>query len=899
MSDIKQLKADTNIVDVVSKYVSLAKKGSEFVGNCPFHEDKTASFKVNEKKQIFKCFGCGEGGDVFNFLTAQGKSLGEAIQEIEDPLNINAREYGNGIGNTNKNESLKKPETTVWNTVFPFPELKEISHYEYGTPHKIWTYVDENGNDILHVCRFNFPDGSKQTLPLVWASNGKFNGWRWMKTKGFNTLYNLDLLKQYPRTNVVLVEGEKTAQYLQDLVTPSKLLFTTWSGGANGIHNVDFSPLTERNIIVWPDNDKSQKYGDKHKLAGQIKPWHEQPGNEAMLKVASLIQTNWKRWLNVPAQFPHKWDGADEDWINEDAVIKFVRDNMVEIPIITNEIETAVIESKEKKFVYDSTRIFENDYFRFLGYDKDETGKLNYYFFAFDAKSVIRLSPSSMTKSNLMMLAPINWWEQKYPGSKTNINIDAAQQFLIGYSHTVGIYSAKSIRGRGAWFDSGKVVIHTGEHLIVDNETVPLMNFRSKYVYEVSEKIDFAQTQPLRSDTGKQILSMIKKFKWEREVNAYLLAGWCVISPFCGLLTWRPHAWVNGPSGSGKSWIMENIVKKLIGDIGVVMQGRSTEAYIRGKLKNDALPVIFDESDVDASYSDKERMQNNLSLVRASSYGKGGVIGKGTQTGGYKEYTINSCFMFFSIGVQLNQRADYSRFSMLGLKAFEGYQTDSEFATFIDKWNSIVSDDVVKQLQTRTMRLLPKIIKNSKTFSDAVSAEIGNRRIGDQVGGMLAGAYSLGNEDEISMEKAIEFIKKLSWEEEKGLEQTKDEIQLLSKIMSHITTVEGQYSKHDRTIGELVSLVIGTDIESDISVDHADKKLRRIGIRIKGDEILISNSSNEIFKIIKETSWSENYNKILERIEGAKKIDSTTFTPGLRSRAVSIPAEFIMKGMNS
>lgn len=209
MSDIKQLKADTNIVDVVSKYVSLAKKGPEFVGNCPFHEDKTASFKVNEKKQIFKCFGCGEGGDVFNFLTAQGKSLGEAIQEIEDPLNLNAREYGNGIGNTTKNESLKKPEATVWNTVFPFPELKEISHYEYGTPHKIWTYVDENGNDILHVCRFNFADGSKQTLPLVWASNGKFNGWRWMKTKGFNTLYNLDLLKQYPRTNVVIVEGEK------------------------------------------------------------------------------------------------------------------------------------------------------------------------------------------------------------------------------------------------------------------------------------------------------------------------------------------------------------------------------------------------------------------------------------------------------------------------------------------------------------------------------------------------------------------------------------------------------------------------------------------------------------------------------------------------------------------
>lgn len=56
MSDIKQLKVDTNIVDVVSKYVSLAKKGPEYVGNCPFHEDKTASFKVNEKKTDIQMF---------------------------------------------------------------------------------------------------------------------------------------------------------------------------------------------------------------------------------------------------------------------------------------------------------------------------------------------------------------------------------------------------------------------------------------------------------------------------------------------------------------------------------------------------------------------------------------------------------------------------------------------------------------------------------------------------------------------------------------------------------------------------------------------------------------------------------------------------------------------------
>ena len=65
---IEEVKSRADIVDLVSEYVTLKKGGKNFLGICPFHKEKTPSFTVNRDKQIFYCFGCGEGGNVLTFL---------------------------------------------------------------------------------------------------------------------------------------------------------------------------------------------------------------------------------------------------------------------------------------------------------------------------------------------------------------------------------------------------------------------------------------------------------------------------------------------------------------------------------------------------------------------------------------------------------------------------------------------------------------------------------------------------------------------------------------------------------------------------------------------------------------------------------------------------------------
>ena len=78
-----------DIVEVISKYVALSKKGKNYFGLCPFHKEKTGSFAVSRNKQIYHCFGCGEGGNVIRFIMrVENIGFKEALEMLADKANI-------------------------------------------------------------------------------------------------------------------------------------------------------------------------------------------------------------------------------------------------------------------------------------------------------------------------------------------------------------------------------------------------------------------------------------------------------------------------------------------------------------------------------------------------------------------------------------------------------------------------------------------------------------------------------------------------------------------------------------------------------------------------------------------------------------------------------------------
>lgn len=90
---LHQIYERCNLVELVQQYVSLKKRGKNFIGLCPFHEEKTPSFTVSPEKQLFYCFGCGAGGNIFSFLQKkENLSFVEAVKTIASSLNIKISE---------------------------------------------------------------------------------------------------------------------------------------------------------------------------------------------------------------------------------------------------------------------------------------------------------------------------------------------------------------------------------------------------------------------------------------------------------------------------------------------------------------------------------------------------------------------------------------------------------------------------------------------------------------------------------------------------------------------------------------------------------------------------------------------------------------------------------------
>ncbi|MCI7738075.1 MAG: CHC2 zinc finger domain-containing protein, partial [Lachnospiraceae bacterium] len=86
---IEEVRVKNDIVDVISQYVKLQRKGSSYFGLCPFHNEKTPSFSVSPAKQMYYCFGCGAGGNVFTFIMEyENFSFGEALKFLADRAGV-------------------------------------------------------------------------------------------------------------------------------------------------------------------------------------------------------------------------------------------------------------------------------------------------------------------------------------------------------------------------------------------------------------------------------------------------------------------------------------------------------------------------------------------------------------------------------------------------------------------------------------------------------------------------------------------------------------------------------------------------------------------------------------------------------------------------------------------
>lgn len=906
-NNAREFLTTVDLVDIVSnKYgVTLRPRVGELVGLCPFHSDKNPSFSIKHKvrPQIWACPVCNKGGSAADFIMeAEGWDFAAAMKHLEEGVTAGT------IVPAKPREAASGEE---WAPLLPVPPSAgpaDFTHYRHGQPAKVWPYKNAAGLLLGYICRFDFPDGKKDLFPLTYCTNGTKAGWRW---KGFpkpRPLYGLPELAARPTALVLLVEGEKTADAARRLVPAA--VAVAWQGGTNQIALADWSALAGRNVILWPDADTPGLAA----MYGQLDRFGDLREGAAHLLAAVGART---RCILPPPTTPEGWDLADgeaEGW-DSARVRAFIEAytaptpeprpylapapaKPVAAPVAPPAAPAAVVAPAPPAPDRTPRYLDPDKPYRVLGYAKGINAQNEYFIYSYKARQALRFSSGQFTKAALVQIADVQFWEAEYGNfGKTKEWQLPAAQFLMNECYAARVYRPDLVRGTGAWIDAGRIVVHTGERIVHNSNELDLSMFNSDFIYEADEDFGFRSANPMPATEAQRLFELTRLMSWEKPAYSYLFLGWCVIAPVSGALAWRPHLWLTGAAGSGKTTAME-VLEKLLGPIALKVQGVTSEAGIRQTLGTNARPVIFDEADIDSN-ADAVRLQAILALVRSASSHDGGKIIKGGQAGTSQAFQVRSCFAFASITPRVANAADRSRVSVLSLTK---RGTPENWRKMQELMTELLTPERCEALIARTLHNLPALLHNARIFARAAASVLGEQRAGDQLGALLAGAFSLQHEGKVDFAVAEKWVAERAdagdWQEIRNDE--KDEELLLARILEQTVTVESPGgNKFERTVGELVEIAhSGTNFDVTITqgIDitiyrkQADERLRRLGLKVEEDKLYVSNTSAWLARVLIGTAWSANHSRVLGRLPGAEHTASNTyFAPGSKTRAVVLP----------
>ena len=164
---LDEILASTDIVEVINEYVPLKRRGANYLGLCPFHKEKTPSFTVSPDKQIYKCFGCGQGGSVIQFISKlENLDFKETLEHLAERANIDLSKYEvNGTFNDGKKELKDTIERINKATARYFYEALTEQLKEEKSVLK--SYLIKRQLDKNTIVRFGLGFGSKKEETLV------------------------------------------------------------------------------------------------------------------------------------------------------------------------------------------------------------------------------------------------------------------------------------------------------------------------------------------------------------------------------------------------------------------------------------------------------------------------------------------------------------------------------------------------------------------------------------------------------------------------------------------------------------------------------------------------------------------------------------------------------------
>ena len=564
-------------------------------------------------------------------------------------------------------------------------------------------------------------------------------------------------------------------------------------------------------------------------------------------------------------------------------------------------------------------KLRENPFFITLGYFEGL-----YYYLNRKLCSIVTMPTGKITQNMLISLAPLDFWTDiaaKLNTSTAEVepNWNVIFDSLYRQAEDLPMWDPKREFKQGAIMDEKEPVFHTGRALRVGNETMhPGEMSRGYYRYSATIPYampDFDNAYGDDSDEIRKFIEILRAIDWREgssSIAIMVVLGYVALAPLCGLLKWRPHVWLDGPWGTGKTWFIENILSKALGEYYESVKANSTEPGLRSSLAGRAIPLIFDEAE-GATPKDKERMDGVIGMIRHTSSESKAMVTQGAPGGGLvRQYAIRSMFFLASITTRLITPADRSRFARisLGLTGHTAQQFQERVAQPAeDLLTPEFSERLVARIFARISDLAPTIDTMTRALRDF---EI-DQRIASVYGVFAAGAWlSLRSGKPESKEEAAAFMLDTFGAIEpiidanRVITEGRDHQVVLNEIMSAQLRIQTPAGPAMEPIGSLMRLIAGekANIPSDVPLEAAQRALGNIGIRggimtetggkvCKPDErpdcFLFRKQAPEIRKILINTPYDSNYAEIMQQDRSVRLAGTVAFPGAIKERPVLVP----------
>jgi hypothetical protein len=388
----------------------------------------------------------------------------------------------------------------------------------------------------------------------------------------------------------------------------------------------------------------------------------------------------------------------------------------------------------------------------------------------------------------------------------------------------------------------------------------------------------------------------LQKFAFNHPFEHELLLGWMIVSPFSGLLEWRPHLAITAEAGAGKTTLINLIHEILRPHVPLLLEG-TTEAGLRQRLKYDAVPVILDE--IDTNNLDPKAFYNIVKLFRLAS--SAGEVVKGTPSGKHLSYT--ACFSGLIAGINLPtfSEADATRFTVLELSKRNRTSKWSELepdiravinpktAFDLKEW-MLQGEDTDQGSRPLNALMIFKMEQDIRCMT-ALLQDFTDSRTAQQYGTLLGGLKTYLDTDDFQNLPRIKDTELFITDNKFASEPTDTAYGLIARLKSYWKdktpeSIDGSLSD-DSDAGQCLERLMAFDIGK-LDPSHTQNMLLRQVIKSKEaretknkwlggfemkiikDKLFVPYANPNLEKHFKGTAWDKSWVKSLARLDGAK-----------------------------